>query len=134
MTINIRFNATRRLKKNRSVRTVPVVDETAIEALRVRIAGKRLTDTVFPRYGRDGGPDSASAALSKWLIRIGLRDTRRIPKMTHSLRHAFKDGLRDAGVHRDVANMIQGHTTGDEASKYGSSELLSRKRGAAEKV
>jgi hypothetical protein len=49
MTINIRFNATRRLKNNQSVWTVPVVDERAIEALRVRIAGKRLTDTVFPR-------------------------------------------------------------------------------------
>ena len=131
MTINIRFNATRRLKNNQSVRTVPVVDKRSIEALRIRIAGKRLTDVVFPRYGREGGPDSASAALSKLLTRIGLKDTRaRIPKTTHSLRHAFKDGLRDAGVHRDVANMIEGHTAGDEASKYGSSELLSRKREA----
>jgi integrase len=83
MTINIRFNATRRLKNNQSVRTVPVVDERSIEALRIRIAGKRLTDVVFPRYWREGGPDSASAALSKWLTRIGLRDTRaRIPKTT----------------------------------------------------
>ena len=57
MTINIRFNATRRLKNNQSVRTIPVVDERAIEALRIRVAGKRLTDSVFPRYGREGGPD-----------------------------------------------------------------------------
>jgi len=57
MTINIRFNATRRLKNNQSVRTIPVVDERAIEALRIRVAGKRLTDAVFPRYGREGGPD-----------------------------------------------------------------------------
>jgi hypothetical protein len=35
---------------------------------------------------------------------------------------------------RDVANVIQGHSAGDEASKYGSSELLSRKREAAEQV
>ena len=34
MTINIRFNATRRLKNDPSVRTVPVVDKRAIEALR----------------------------------------------------------------------------------------------------
>ena len=40
MTINIRFNATRRLKNNQSVRTIPVVDERAIEALRVRVAGR----------------------------------------------------------------------------------------------
>ena len=62
MTINICFNVTRRLKNNQSVRTVPVVDERAIEALRVRVADKRLTDAVFPRYGRDGGPDSVGRA------------------------------------------------------------------------
>jgi integrase len=55
MTINIRFNATRRLKNNQSVRTVPVVDERAIEALRVRVAGKRLTDAVFPHTGEKEG-------------------------------------------------------------------------------
>jgi integrase len=32
MTINIRFNATRRLKNNQSVRTVPVVDERSIRS------------------------------------------------------------------------------------------------------
>ena len=30
--------------------------------------------------------------------------------------------------------MIEGHTAGDEASKYGSSELPSQKREAAERV
>ena len=53
MTINIRFNATRRLKNDPSVRTVPVVDKRAIQALRVRIAGRRPTDAVFPRSGRE---------------------------------------------------------------------------------
>jgi integrase len=53
MTINIRFNATRILKNDPSVRTVPVVDKRAIEALLVRIAGKRPTDAVFSRYGRE---------------------------------------------------------------------------------
>ena len=71
----------------------------------------------------------------KWLPRIGLRDIwARIPKTTHSIRHTFKDWLRDAGVHRDVANMIQGHTVGDEASNADRVILLSRKREAAEQV
>ena len=135
MTINIRFNATRRLKNDPSVRTVPVVDKRAIEALRGQDCWQEAYRCCLSAIRARGGPDSASAALSKWLTRIGLRDTlARIPKRTHSFRHAFKDGLRDAGVHRDVANMIQGHTAGDEASKYGSSELLSRKREAAEQV
>jgi hypothetical protein len=46
MTINIRFNVTPRLKNDQSVRTVPVVDERAIEALH---CWQRLTDTVFSR-------------------------------------------------------------------------------------
>jgi integrase len=55
-------------------------------------------------------------------------------KTTHGLRHTFKDALREANIHRDIANMLQGHTAGDAASGYGSSELLEAKRQAAEKV
>jgi hypothetical protein len=55
-------------------------------------------------------------------------------KTTRSLRHTFKDALGVANAHRDIANMLQGHTAGDAASGYGSSELLEPKREAAEKV
>jgi hypothetical protein len=82
----------------------------------------------FRDNGRDGGPDSASAALSK------MADQDWLEGHTGSHSQDDPDGLRDAGVHRDLANMIQGHTAGDEASKYGSSELPSQKREAAEHV
>ncbi|WP_314959700.1 hypothetical protein [Bradyrhizobium cosmicum] len=60
---------------------------------------------------------------------IGLRDPKaKKPKTTHSLRHTFKDALRDASVTRDIANKIQGHTEGDASDDYGSLGLLARKR------
>jgi integrase len=131
----IRFNGIRRLKNQKSIRTVPVVDQKSVQALRTRIKGHDPSVPVFPRYGRDGGPDAASAILSKWLTTIGLRDPKaKKPKTTHSLRHTFKDALRDANVTRDIANKIQGHTEGDAADGYGSLELLARKREGMEKA
>jgi integrase len=73
--------------------------------------------------------------LGKWLTKIKLRDPdAEKPKATHSLRHTFKDALRELGVSRDIANKIQGHTAGDAADDYGSSDLLSAKREAASKA
>ncbi|WP_038933239.1 tyrosine-type recombinase/integrase [Bradyrhizobium japonicum] len=137
-TISLRYNSIRRLKNKKSVRVVPVVDDRALAALGARIrrfeaAGRHAP--VFPRYGRRNGSASASAALGKWLTKIKLRDPKaEKPKTTHSLRHTFKDALRELGVHRDLANMLQGHTAGDVASDYGSSELIDAKRDAAQKA
>ncbi|MBR0715808.1 tyrosine-type recombinase/integrase [Bradyrhizobium liaoningense] len=134
-SISIEFNDIRRLKNKASIRVVPVVDAKALEALRKRAEGRPPAESIFPKYGWDKGANSASAALSQRLTTIGLRDPRSAkPKTTHSLRHTFKDALRDVGVLDDIRNMIHGHTAGDEASKYGSNELLERKREAAEKV
>jgi integrase len=137
-TISLDFNSIRRLKNRKSVRLIPVVDDLAIKQLRAR-AGRagngKPTDPFFPRYGWDGGGNTASAALGKWLTTIKLRDPKADKvKTTHSLRHTFKDALREANINRDIANMLQGHTAGDAASDYGSSELLNAKRQAAEKA
>jgi integrase len=137
-TIQLQYNKIRRLKNRQSVRLIPVVDEEALSALAQRMADStshRSDDPLFPRYGREAGGNSASAALGKWLSRIGLRDlTAKEVKTTHSLRHTFKDALREASIHRDIANMLQGHTAGDAASAYGTSELIDAKRLAASKA
>lgn len=137
-TISLRYNSIRRLKNKKSIRVIPVVDDQALAALGARVrrmeAGERQAP-VFPRYGRRNGSGSASAALGKWLTKIKLRDPKADkPKTTHSLRHTFKDALRELGIHRDLANMLQGHTAGDVASDYGSSELLEVKRSAAKRA
>jgi integrase len=136
--ISLRFNTIRRLKNRKSIRIVPIVDERSLKALRRRLsqygAGGRQAP-VFPRYGRRNGSSSASAALGKWLTKIKLRDPdAEKPKTTHSLRHTFKDALRELGVSRDIANKIQGHTAGDAADDYGSSDLIEAKREAVQKA
>ncbi|WP_314959698.1 hypothetical protein [Bradyrhizobium cosmicum] len=67
VVLDLRFNDIRRLKNQQSVRTVPVVDQKSVAVLRTRIKGRNPSAPVFPRYGRDGGADAASAILSKWL-------------------------------------------------------------------
>ena len=112
-TISLRFNSIRRLKNKKSVRLVPIVDEQALEALETRVnrlANQPATTPLFERYGRDGGSDSASAALGKWLDKLGLKQR---GQTTHSLRHTYKDALRETGVHRDIANFIQGQLLRD---------------------
>jgi integrase len=137
-SLSLRYNSIRRLKNKKSIRVIPVVDGQALAALQARLrrleaAGPQAP--VFPRYGRPNGSGSASAALGKWLTKIKLRDPKaEKPKTTHSLRHTFKDALRELGVHRDLANMLQGHTAGDVASDYGSSELIEAKRDVAQKA
>jgi len=63
----------------------------------------------------------SSHNYSKWfgryLINIGLKT----PKTSfHSLRHNFKDGLRQAGVPEGVQNRLMGHSDNGVASTYGS--------------
>lgn len=133
--ISLRFNTIRRLKNRKSIRIVPIVDARSLEALRKRLSRYKARGReapVFPRYGRPNGSSSASAALGKWLTKIKLRDPEAAkPKTTHSLRHTFKDAMRELGVSRDIANKIQGHTAGDAADDYGSSDLLAAKREVA---
>lgn len=58
---------------------------------------------------------------SKWWGRyarkvIGITDRK---KVFHSFRHAFEDGLREAGVTLECVNAIQGHKTGGMWDVYG---------------
>ncbi|MFG1413808.1 tyrosine-type recombinase/integrase [Xanthobacter sp. VTT E-85241] len=117
--IEIRANAVRSLKTANSRRTVPLISVAEYTILQYR---KMISDTpspsapVFPRYGRPGGSDAASAALMKALRKAGITDAR---KSIHSLRHALKQMLREAGCPKDIRDAIQGHASGDIAENYG---------------
>jgi hypothetical protein len=56
------------------------------------------------------------------------------PKTMHSTRHTMKDAFRDAGVPKEIYDLVQGHGGGDASSGYGTSELLERKREAITKA
>ena len=75
---------------------------------------------LFPamRPASDGFESSAfSKRFSRFLRQIGVKQDRRL--CFHSLRHVFKDLLRDAGVDGATQDVLVGHETGGVAANYG---------------
>ena len=74
----------------------------------------------FHRYSNS---DTASTAINKYLRENELRPT---PKQTlYSLRHTFKDRLRDIGAPEEVIDELMGHKS--RGPKYGRGHLLEKK-------
>ena len=110
----IRHNALRSLKTKTSERKIPLVG-VALSAAK-QIAPKGLV-----RY--QDKPDHASSAINKFLRVNGLKPT---PEHTlYSLRHTFKDRLRDAGAPEEVIDELMGHRK--IGPKYGRGHLLTTK-------
>ncbi|QDW39035.1 tyrosine-type recombinase/integrase [Bradyrhizobium sp. KBS0727] len=95
----------RELKTDQSERDIPLVG-IALEAMRAFPDG-------FPRY-RDNG-DSFSAAVNKFFAEHSMKPTEL--HTLYSLRHGFKDRLRDARAPDELTNELMGHATGKP--KYG---------------
>ena len=95
----------RRLKTQQSSRDVPLVG-VALEAMKGFPAG-------FPRYRDNGG--SLSAAVNKYLEENDLRPTP--AHSLYSLRHSFKDRLREAEVPEEMIDELMGHV--NRKPKYG---------------
>jgi len=94
----IRKNDIRALKNKTTERKIPLVG-AALTAARI------FTSSGMPRYQRN--PDSASTAINKFLRANNLN-----PSPGHSLyslRHTFKDRLRDAGAPEEVTDELMGH-------------------------
>lgn len=115
------------VKNERSAREIPVP-----RALKLPSPGKgRLFNY---RIDADG---KAENAASKALMRH-IRPLREDPtdkRLTvHSLRHTYKDLLRDAGVPMDVQEFIMGHAGTNVGSRYGSGLSLAKKAKHMEEV
>ena len=63
-------------------------------------------------------------SLSNVLMRFVRKVTSDKNTVVHSLRSTFKDMLRDAAVSKEIKDFITGHSSSDEASKYGSGSSL----------
>jgi integrase len=108
------------LKTEFSWRDIPLVG-VSLEAMRQFPDG-------FPRY-RDNG-DAFSAAVSKFLEDHGLRETER--HTLYSLRHGFKDRLREAEAPDELADELMGHDT--KKPKYGDGHGLHLKLKYIERI
>lgn len=123
------FDLTKRptLRKNRgSARKIPV--HTSI-ALPERNASnlERLFD--YP-LNVDGKTTTASEKLMSYVRQV----TNDPLKVIHSLRHTFKDSMRDAGVSKETLDFLSGHASGDVAGKYGSGPSIKTRYEAISKL
>lgn len=116
--ILVRPNGNRRLKNAQSERKVPLIGEALWAAQRaMTTAGEHLFPVFQPRKaGATFNPNSASAALNKWLKENGLAKT---GQGLHSFRHTLVDRLRDAGVPKDVREQIGGWKSQGVSEGYG---------------
>lgn len=112
-------NLTKRpsLKKNkRSLRHIPLHP-----SIKLPDRGNPQ-DRLFDCFGinEDGKTISASETMVAHIRKVTTDDL----KVVHSLRHTFKDKLRDVGVPKEINDFITGHGSGDVAGKYGAGPSL----------
>lgn len=110
----IRKNKLRTLKTKSSDRKIPLVGVSLTSAREVALEG-------IVRY--QGNPYSASGTINKYLADNGLKPTTK--HSLYSLRHTFKDRLRDAGAPEEVIDELMGHKK--SGPKYGRGHLLETK-------
>jgi len=110
----IKKNSLRSLKVGTTERRIPLVG-VALEA------AKRIAPTGLTRY--QAKPDHASGAINKFL-----RENDLLPSDEHSLysiRHTFKDRLRDVQAPEEIINELMGHN--QPGPRYGRGRLLVQK-------
>jgi integrase len=108
-------NAHRRLKTASSARSIPLVGDSLWAAK--RLAGKnRNREYLISRYNKYDRTDgnSASAAMNKWL-----KQNEFVGYSVHSLRHSFRDRLREVECPVDIANQLGGWVNKGIGSQYG---------------
>lgn len=128
--IAVEWHEKRRVKTKSSRRLVPLLGD-ALDAAREALEAAQGGEAMFPAYFREGGPDSASAALGRH-VRACVKN----PKVvTYSLRHRMADLLDLADVSKLDRNLVLGHTGGEESENYGSERVrLQRAQRALERA
>src|SRR5690606_36375818 len=110
--IHIRSNEKRTLKTPHSDRQIPLVG-TALYAAQL-----------FPKgLSRYSSADSASTQINKYMRHHGLNPTNE--HSLYSLRHTFKDRLRDAQAPEEVIDNLMGHKS--RGPNYGRGHILDTK-------
>jgi integrase len=119
--VMVQPNAHRRLKTASSKRSIPLVGDAFWAAKRLASKNQN-SEYLISRYNRHDRTDgnSASAALNKWLKQNEFEGY-----SVHSLRHSFRDRLRDIECPADIANQLGGWVNTGIGSQYGNGYQLS---------
>jgi len=122
-------------KTETAKRVVPVHPELIRLGFLTYVAERRKAGggPLFPAL--KSGQDSPTEGWSKWWGRYarkhGITDKR---KVFHSFRHLVKDGFRNNGVERALADALQGHAVPGVGQEYGEGHSLKVKAEALAKL
>lgn len=114
--IKIQHNQNRRLKTSHRGRVIPLIGQ-ALKAFQDNPNG-------FTRYSGSNGAENASGAILKFLTENNLKETER--HVIYSLRHTFKDRLRNHDVPQELQNYLMGHKDRSMGAHYGSGYKLEK--------
>lgn len=107
--IEIKANKFRKLKTSHRDRKIPLVG-MSLKALRQYPTG-------FSSYRTPNGPDNFSANVNKYLKAHNLIETDH--HGIYSLRHTFKNRMREHGFPAELQNYLMGHKDSSMGAKYG---------------
>lgn len=117
-----------KILKNRknSPRQIPIPD-----ALQVPFDGSgRMFDYATDKDGK--AQNAASKALMQHIRKIKKEPDENL--VVHSLRHTYKDMLRDSGIPKDLQDFLLGHAATSVGESYGQGYSLKAKKEAVEKL
>ena len=125
----VRPNASRGLKTAGSERVIPLIGHALWAAQRL-LSQEGLEEFLFPQYIDIMGHRAthASNTISKWIKAQG------IDKTAHSLRHAFRDRLRNVGAPEEVADRLGGWATKGVGQSYGAGHSLRTLKGWMDRI
>ncbi len=114
------------LRKNKeSLRKIPL--HPSINLPKRGAPSQRLFDYTL---NSDGKTTYASEKLMSYVRKV----TDDPLKVVHSLRHTFKDSMRDMGVSKEISDFISGHSSGDVAGSYGRGPSMQTRYDAISKL
>jgi len=108
-----------------SRRQVPVPDQLVLPS-----GQGRLFD--YPKDIDGKSQNAASKALMRHIAKVRTSEDQNL--VVHSLRHTYKDMLRDAGIAKDMQDFLLGHAANSVGESYGQGYSLQSKKEAIDRL
>lgn len=108
------------VKNAGSMRYVPLHKDLTVQGFLSYVESLDSTGRLFPELRR-GGDGRYAFHVGGWLADYfrGKLGVAHDVKALHAFRHTFKTQARLVGIPKDVANVINGHSSGDVSESYG---------------
>ena len=86
----------------------------------------------YPKDIDGKSQNAASKALMRHIAKVRTSEDQNL--VVHSLRHTYKDMLRDAGIAKDMQDFLLGHAASSVGESYGQGYSLKSKKEAIDRL